>query len=347
MKWNFNNLEEDLEVHKARILVVGAGGAGNNTITALTERGIKGATTIAINTDAKHLSVSKAHKKILIGKNLTKGLGAGGYPEIGKNAATESKDDLKQLLQDVDLVFLTCGLGGGTGTGSAPIVAKIAKEMGAIVIAATTLPFKLEGARIVKAEEGLTQLRQTCDTAIVIENQRLLDFAGDMPLKKAFGVADDLIATMIKGITETISEPSLVNLDYADVRAIMRSGGVASIGVGESDSENRAEEAVTKALSHPLLDVDYTGANGALIQVIGGEDMRLDEINTIGELIQKELDPSGQVIWGARVLPDLKDKIQVITIVTGVKSPFILGPVAQEEIKKTEMSKDLGIEIIR
>lgn len=347
MKWDFNNLEEDLEVHKARILVIGAGGAGNNTITALTERGIKGASTVAVNTDAKHLSVSKAHKKILIGKNLTKGLGAGGYPEIGKNAAMENKDDIKALLQDVDLVFLTCGLGGGTGTGSAPILAKIAKEMGAIVIAATTLPFKLEGARIVKAEEGLTQLRQVCDTAIVIENQRLLEFAGDMPLKKAFGVADDLIATMIKGITETISEPSLVNLDYADVRAIMRSGGVASIGVGDSDSENRAEEAVTKALSHPLLDVDYTGANGALIQIIGGDDMRLDEINTIGELIQKELDPSAQVIWGARVLPELKDSIQVITIITGVKSPFILGPVAQEEIKKTEMSKDLGIEIIR
>ncbi len=348
MKWNFSNVsEENFEVHKARILVVGTGGAGNNTITALTEKGIGGATTIAINTDAKHLGTSKAHNKILIGKNLTRGLGAGGYPDVGKNAATESKEDLKNLLQEVDLVFLTCGLGGGTGTGSAPVIAKIAKEMGAIVIAAVTLPFKLEGARMVKAEEGLTQLRQVCDTAIVIENQRLLEFAGDMPLKKAFGVADDLIATMIKGITETISEPSLVNLDYADVRAIMRSGGVASIGVGESDSENRAEEAVTKALSHPLLDVDYTGATGALIQVIGGDDMRLDEISLVGEAIRKELDPSAQVIWGARVLPDYKEKMQVITIITGVKSPFILGPVSKEEAPEKTVSRELGIEIIK
>jgi cell division protein FtsZ len=342
----FNNINEDFSAHRARILVIGTGGAGNNTITALTEMGIKGATTVAVNTDAKHLGVSKAHQKILIGKNLTKGLGAGGYPDVGKNAAFESKDDIKDLLQDIDLVFLTCGLGGGTGTGSAPVIAKTAKDQGAIVIGAVTLPFKLEGSRIVKAEEGLAELRTSCDTVVVVENQRLLEFAGDMPLKKAFGVADELFATMIKGITETIAEPSLVNLDYADVKAVMRSGGVASIGVGESDSEDRATEAVAKAMNHPLLDVEYTGATGALIQVIGGENMRLDEINAIGERIQKDLSPDAQVIWGARILPEYKDKIQVITIITGVKSPFILGPVQREEIAKARES-DLGIEIIR
>ncbi len=342
----FNNVKEDFSAHRARILVIGAGGAGNNTVTALTEMGIKGATTVAVNTDAKHLGVSKAHQKVLIGKNLTKGLGAGGYPDVGKNAAFESKDDIKELLKDIDLVFLTCGLGGGTGTGAAPVIAKTAKDQGAIVIGAVTLPFKLEGSRIVKAEEGLTELRTSCDTVVVVENQRLLEFAGDMPLKKAFGVADELFATMIKGITETIAEPSLVNLDYADVRAIMRSGGVASIGVGESDSEDRAIEAVAKAMNHPLLDVEYTGATGALIQVIGGENMRLDEINAIGERIQKDLSPEAQVIWGARILPEYKEKIQVITIITGVRSPFILGPMQKEEIAKARGS-ELGIEIIR
>lgn len=347
----FSNQAEEFEAHKARILAIGCGGGGNNTITSLTEKNIIGATTVAINTDAKHLAVSKAHKKILIGRELTKGLGAGGYPDVGKNAALETKDAIKDMLREVDLVFLTCGLGGGTGTGSIPVVARLAKESGAISIAAVTLPFKLEGARIIKAEEGLAQLRAVCDTVIVIENQKLLEIAGDMPLKQAFGIADGLIATMIKGITETISEPSLVNLDYADVRAIMRSGGVATIGVGESDAQNRAEEAVSKALNNPLLEVDYKGAAGALIQVIGGEDMRLDEINLIGERISEQLDPEAQVIWGARVLPEYKDKIQVITIITGVKSPFIMGPVHKEELMKGSklrgrVSNELGIEVI-
>lgn len=338
----------DFEAHKARIAIFGCGGAGNNTVTALTEKGIDGASTIAINTDAKHLYVSKAHKKVLIGKNLTHGLGAGGYPEIGKNAALESKGELMELLKGVDLVFITCGLGGGTGTGAAPVVARIAREIGAIVIAAVTLPFKLEGARIIKAEEGLISLRQACDTVIVIENQRLLEIAKDMPLKKAFAVADDLIATMIKGISETISQPSLVNLDYADVKAIMRSsGGVASIGFGESDGEDRAFECINKALNHPLLDVDYNGATGALIQVIGGNDMRLDEINRIGEVVQEHLSSDAQVIWGARVLPELQGKIQVITIITGVKSPYILGPLSRDEKSKVKKSRELGIEIIK
>lgn len=344
-KYNFANLdEENFDVHKAKIIVVGAGGGGNNTISTLTEKNIKGATTIAVNTDAKHLSMIKAHKKVLIGKALTKGLGAGGYPEIGRNAALEAKSDLREVLEGADLAFLTCGLGGGTGTGSLPVIARFAREHGSIVIAVVTLPFKLEGVRIVKAEEGLTLLREICDTVIVIENQKLLEIAGNMPLKQAFGIADDLIATMIKGISETISEPSLVNLDYADVRTIMRAGGVATIGVGESDSDNnRAEEAVRRALNHPLLEVDYTGAKGALIQIIGGEDLRLDEINHIGDTIQKRLDPEAQVIWGARILPEYKEKVQVITIITGVKSPFILGPVYTEQTGK---ESELGLEIL-
>lgn len=340
---------DQFDAHKARIVVVGAGGAGNNCVNRLTEKGIAGATTIAINTDVKCLKAINAHKKILIGKELTRGLGAGGYPEVGRNAAKESKNEIKKELEGVDLVFCTCGLGGGTGTGSLPVVAKLAKEAGAIVIAAVTLPFKLEGARIVKAEEGLAELRNTCDTVIVIENQKLLAFAGDMPLKKAFGVADELVATMIKGITETISEPSLVNLDYADVKAIMQSGGVATIGVGESESEHRAEEAIMKAMNHPLLEVDYKGATGALIQVIGGEDMTLEEINVIGETVSKQLDSDAQVIWGARIVPGMDGKIHVITIVTGVKSPYILGPMERKKAGSATESyeSDLGIEVIR
>ena len=337
----------DFESYKARIFVVGAGGAGNNTVSRLSTKGILGATIIACNTDARHLAITKADKKILIGKELTKGLGAGGYPDVGRKAAEESKNEIKEALKSVDMVFVTAGMGGGTGTGAAPIIAKLAKEQGAIVIGVVTLPFKIEGARIGKAEEGLTQLRQNCDTVIVIENQKLLKLAGDLPLKQAFAVADDLIATMIKGITETISQPSLVNLDYADVKAIMKAGGVAAIGVGESTSEHRAHEAVSKALNHPLLEVDYTGATGALIQVIGGEDMKLEEINQIGEAVSKQLDPDAQVIWGARIVPEYDNKIQVITIVTGVKSPFILGPAARKESSHSAMSQTLGIEMIR
>lgn len=333
---------ENFQVEQARIMVVGCGGGGSNTVNRLTEMGVQGASTMACNTDAKHLTVTKAHKKILLGRELTRGLGAGGFPDVGRKAAEESKNEIRETLQGCDLLFLTCGLGGGTGTGSAPVVGYLAKEMGSIVIAAVTLPFKIEGARIVKAEEGLAKLREVCDTVIVIENQKLVELAGNRPLKEAFGVADNLIATMIKGITETISQPSLVNLDYADVRTIMRSGGVATIGVGESDSQYRAKEAINKALSHPLLDVDYSGATGALIQVIGGEDMKLEEINVIGETVSQHMDPDATVMWGARVLPEMKGKLQVITIITGVKSPYILG----RQAAKPKAKNDLGIEVL-
>ena len=345
---NVPDIKDDVstfQVEQARIMVIGCGGGGCNTVNRLTEMGIQGANTIAANTDAKHLVVTKAQKRILLGRELTRGLGAGGYPDVGKKAAEESKNDIRQSLQGCDLLFVTCGLGGGTGTGSAPVVAYLAKEMGAIVIAAVTLPFKIEGARLMKAEEGLQKLREVCDTVIVIENQKLVELAGSKPLKEAFGIADNLIATMIKGITETISVPSLVNLDYADVRTIMRAGGVATIGVGESDGQNRAHEAIERALSHPLLDVDYSGAKGALIQIIGGEDMRLDEINTVGEMVSQHMDPEAQVMWGARIVPEFQGKIQVITIITGVKSPYILGKTMKQQSAKSRAS-ELGIEVI-
>lgn len=343
------SLEEEfgLNVKEAKILVIGAGGAGTNCITRLTEMGIKGASTVAINTDVKHLSASSAHSKILIGKELTRGLGAGGYPDVGKRAAQESERELKSMLKDADMIYLVTGLGGGTGTGAAPEIAKIAKEMGCIVIGCCTMPFKIEGARIGKAEDGLYQLRQVTDTVIVIENDRLLKVAGDLPLEQAFAVADNLISTIIKGVTETIAVPSLVNLDYADVKTIMHSGGVAAVGFGESDTKNRAEESVVKAMTNPLLEVNYDGGSGALIHITGGQDLKLDEVNLIGEYVSKQLDPDAQVIWGARINPDFKGKLRVITIITGVKSPYILGPVAEQELaQKKDFSQELGIPMV-
>jgi cell division protein FtsZ len=345
----FKLAEEEFgfSIKKARIVVFGCGGAGQNTVTRLSEMGVQGATTVSLNTDAKHLTVGKADRKILIGKELTRGLGAGGYPEIGKKAAEESRNEIKAAVEGTDLAFVCVGEGGGTGTGAAPVVAELAKSMGAIVIGVATMPFKIEGARISKAEEGLARLRQVTDTVIVIENDRLLKYAGKLPLQQAFAVADELIASMVKGITETITLPSLVNVDYADVKTIMRSGGVAALGVGESNSSDRAIDAVTKALTNPLLDVDYTGAQGALIHITGGNDLTLDEVNAIGECVSQHLDPSAQVIWGARILPEFGGQIQVITIMTGVQSPYILGPIAREKPVVRELDHALGIDVIR
>ncbi|MEM5819470.1 MAG: cell division protein FtsZ [Candidatus Aenigmatarchaeota archaeon] len=337
--------EFDLQMHKAKIVVVGCGGAGCNTVSRLTEMGVSGAEVIALNTDAKHLAITKAHKKLLIGRDTTKGLGAGGYPQVGEKAATEQRAQIKQMLEGVDLVFITAGMGGGTGTGSAPVVAEIAKSLGAIVIGAVTMPFKMEGTRIQKAEDGLAKLRQVTDTVVVIENQKLLEYAGQMPLAQAFALADELISMMIKGIVETITVPSLVNLDFADVKAIMSCGGVSAICVGESDSQSRIKDAVIKAINHPLLEVDYSGALGALIHVICGPDCTLAEINEAGEMISKRLSQDAQVIWGARVLPEMTGKVQIIAIITGVKSPYLLGPMQREEIKK-ERESELGIPII-
>jgi cell division protein FtsZ len=335
------------DVKDARILVVGVGGAGNNQVTRIQNKDVQGAETVAINTDKQHLEMSSADRKILVGKDLTRGLGAGGQPEKGARSAEENRAELRNLFKDADMVFLTCGMGGGTGTGATPVLAEIAAKEDCIVIGTVTMPFEIEGARMSKAEEGLYQLRQHVDTAIVIENDRLLDIAGDMPLDQAFGVADELITTMIKGITETISKPSLVNLDYADVQAIMNQGGVAVVGYGESDTANKGEEAIHEALSNPLLDVEFDGANGALLHVAGGEDLTLNEINDVGQRVTDKLDSQAQVIWGARIREDLEGKMQVISIITGVKSPYVLGELEEEEESEvTGDVNDLGLEIV-
>jgi len=346
----FKLVEEELGVaiKKAKIVVIGCGGAGCNTISRLTEMGVEGATTVALNTDAKHLAIVKANKKLLIGKELTKGLGAGGYPEIGRKAAEESRNEIKEVLEGADLVFAIAGLGKGTGTGGIPVVCELAKSMGSMVIAVVTMPFKIEGGRVSKAEEALANLRNVTDTTIVIENDKLAKYAGNLSLQQAFAVADELIASMVKGITETITLPSLVNLDFADVKAVMRSGGVAAMGVAESSTSDRARDAITKALENPLLEVDYSGATGALIHITGGPDLRLDEVTTIGETVGQYLDPGAHVFWGARVLPEFEGKIQVISIITGVKSPYILGPTSVfERPLSREVNEALGIEVLR
>ncbi len=341
---------DELRAGKANIKVIGCGGCGSNAITWLFNKGITGATVYGANTDALHLSVTKADAKILVGKELTRGLGAGGDPKIGQEAGKESLADLKKALTPADMVFVLAGMGGGTGTGLAPVVANIAKESGAIVIGVVTMPFESEKARIDKAEFGLQELRDSTDTCIVLDNNRLVDIAGQLPITQAFAVANELISTMIKGIVETITLPSLINLDYADVCSIMRNGGVSVIGIGESDQQSdRVTEAVRQALTHPLLDVDYQGASGALIHVTCGPDLKLEEFDTIGRLVSDNLGADAKVIIGARISKDFQGKVRVITIMTGVHSPYVLGHEKESEME-TEATKevsDLGIEVYR
>ena len=345
-----SEVQNSVEVGQANIKVIGAGGAGNNMVSWLYKRGVKGAEILACNTDQQHLKISEADKKFLIGKDITRGLGCGGFPQKGAEAAQESMSELKETLKAADMVFVCAGMGGGTGTGAAPVIAQIAKDMGAIVIGTVTMPFKIERARCDKAEWGLAQLRKSSDTVIVIDNNRLVQIAGNLPVQQAFAVANELVATMIKGIVETIAIPSLVNLDFADVKAIMTNGGLAVIGVGSSDTNNRVEESVRGALENPLLQIDYQGATGALVHVTGGPDMTLDDINRVGELATEALDEDANVIWGARVDEAMKGKIMVMTIITGVKSPYLTGKseIRQSSAASVRQHADaLGIEVLQ
>ncbi|HEA46252.1 MAG TPA: cell division protein FtsZ [Candidatus Pacearchaeota archaeon] len=337
---------DELKAGKANIKVFGVGGCGGNMVTWLFNKGITGATVYATNTDALHLSVSKADDKLLIGKELTRGLGAGGDPKIGREAAKEATSELKKAVSGADMVFVLCGMGGGSGTGAAPIIAQMAKETGAVVIGVVTMPFESERARIDKAEFGLQELREVTDTTIVLDNNRLVDIAGQLPIEQAFAVANELVSTMVKGIVETITLPSLINLDYADVSAIMKNGNMAVIGIGEADTQDKVVEAVKQALTHPLLDVDYKGATGALIHVTCGPDLKLEEFDTVGRIVSENLSPDAQVIIGARISKDFVGKVRVITIMTGVNSPYVMGKATEESAPSKEMS-DLGIEVWR
>jgi cell division protein FtsZ len=343
-----SELKKILESRRAEIKVVGCGGGGGNTISRLMQVGIVGAETVAVNTDAQDLLYTDSDKKVLIGRELTGGLGAGADPHIGMEAAKESKEELKKVLEGADMVFIDCGLGGGTGTGSAPVVADVAKKLGALTVGIVTLPFTMEGKqRMRNAQEGLENLESVVDTLIVIPNDKLLEIVPDVSITTAFKVADEILVNAVKGIAELITKPGLVNLDFADIRAVMGSGGLAMIGMGESDTENRAVESVEKALNNPLLDVDIDGATGALVNVTGGPDITIKECQEIVESVTTKISPDAKVIWGAQLVKELGDTIRALLIVTGVKSSQIYGPEkTMTGEKQKEIERVLGVDFL-
>ncbi|NYB26758.1 MAG: cell division protein FtsZ [Methanobacteriaceae archaeon] len=333
-------LEDIINRSRAKIFVIGTGGAGNNTVSRLTEIGIEGAGTISVNTDAQDLFYSNANQKILIGRETCGGLGAGGEPEIGEESAEESENLIREKLDGADMVFVTCGLGGGTGTGSAPVISKLAKKIGALTIAVATMPFSAEGLRRREnAEKGLEKLQAAADTVIVIPNDKLLEVAPNLPINKAFMVADELLGRAVKGITELITRPGLVSLDFADIRSIMKGSGMAMIGMGESDSGDRAIESVHEALNSPLLDLDISNAKGALINISGSSDLTLQEAEKVVQIVADELDPDANIIWGTQIQEDLDNTIRTTIVVAGVNSPHIFGVPGEKEFIE-EKTKD-------
>ncbi len=339
-------LEEILKNQTSKIKVIGIGGGGGNSLGRMKEIGIKGCELIALNTDAQDLLYANTDQKILIGRELTGGLGAGSNPRIGEEAAKESDSEIKKKMSGSDMIFITCGLGGGTGTGAAPVVANLSKKQGALTIGIVTLPFTIEGKkRIENAMNGLERMEGVTDTLIVIPNDKLLELAPELPLHTAFKIADEILTNSVKGITELVISSGLVNLDFADVKAVMIDGGVSLIGMGESDSQQRSEEAVEKALNNPLLDVDISNASGALVNIIGGSNMSLDECKSIIQTVGDKLSPDAKMIWGAQISEDMDKSIRVLLIVTGVKSSQITGN--EEKGKKSkheEIEDELGIE---
>ena len=319
-------LRQLVEKLRVNIKIIGCGGGGSNTINRMMEEGVYGAELIAANTDAQHLLHIRANRKILLGRRRTRGLGAGSDPLIGEDAARETSEELERLLQNADMVFVTAGLGGGTGTGSAPYIAKIAKEQGALVLSVVTLPFRAEGKlRMENALWGLERLRRYSDTTIVIPNDKLLEIVPRLPLNEAFKVADTVLMITIKGITEILTKPGLVNVDYADLRTVLGSGGVAMVGIGESDSsQDRVKEAVEEAINSPLIDADISDSTGALVRIVGDEHMSVSEAQMAVDLVQKKINPMAKIIWGASVDPEMDNMVQVLVVLAGVKSPYFI-----------------------
>jgi len=309
-----------------RVVVAGVGGGGCNTIKRLIKLGVKGPDLIAINTDRIHLGTvpSNAHR-LLIGENITRGLGAGGYPDVAEKSAEASKLALEKEFSGADLVFVCAGMGGGTGTGASPVVAQVAKEAGAVVIGMVTYPFKLERARLGKAVGGIEKLKQSTDTLVVIDNNRLLELVPNLPIEQSFVVADEVVSRAVKGISETLLTPSLINIDFADIQTIAKGGGISMIAVGDGKGVNKVDDVVHSTLDHRLLDVDHAGARGVMIHLTGGPDMTLGDANSIGEKLTEESHSSADVIWGARMDPTFRDKVEAIAIYTGLKEgPAIL-----------------------
>jgi len=313
-------LEFDIDMENfARIKVIGVGGGGNNAVNRMIEAGLRGVDFIAVNTDKQALFLSKANTKIQIGDKLTKGLGAGANPEIGEKAANESRDEIAMAIKDADMVFVTAGMGGGSGTGGAPVIAQIAKELGILTVGVVTKPFMFEGRkRMQQAERGIENLRAVVDTLVTIPNDRLLHIADKKTsILEAFRMADDVLRQGVQGISDLIAVPGLINLDFADVKTIMLEQGLAHMGIGRASGENKAEEAAKQAISSPLLETSIEGARGVLLNITGGPDLGLQEVNAAAELIQSSADPEATIIFGAVIDESLKDEIIITVIATG------------------------------
>ncbi|VVB65670.1 Cell division protein FtsZ 1 [Candidatus Gugararchaeum adminiculabundum] len=323
--------QQDFGSDQIKIVTIGIGGAGNNTMNRLVKAGVKGCDLVAVNTDRQHLGMlDEKIKKILIGKSITKGLGAGGYPDIGAKAAEVDRQLLEKELSGAHLVFLCAGMGGGTGTGAAPVVAEIAKEQGAITVAMVTYPFSLERARRLKADEGIAKLRKVTDSVIILDNNRLAKLVPNLPMNEAFSVADEILAKAIVGLVWTITQPSLINIDFADVRSIMAGGGVGFIAVGSGKGTDKVTGAAEGVLKNRLLDVDFEGASGALIHISGGADLTLGDAIKAGEMVTERMDPQSNVKWGARLIPGFEGRLEIVSIVTGVKGASIAGKTYSE-----------------
>lgn len=324
-------LEFDVDFNSvASIKVVGVGGAGNNAVNRMIAAGLKGIDFYCVNTDLQALNTSQSTNKLQIGEKLTKGLGAGANPDIGKKAAEESIEDIKSILDGADMVFVTAGMGGGTGTGAAPIIAQVSKELGILTVGVVTKPFSFEGKiRKIQAEKGLLELKENVDTLVTIPNDRLLQIVDKKAsIMEAFRIADDVLRQGVQGISDLIAVPGLVNLDFADVKTIMLGKGLAHMGIGKGDGENRGEDAVKQAIQSPLLETSIEGAKSVLLNITGGSDLGIFEVNEAAELVFQSADPDANIIFGAVIDENLKDEIRITVIATGfdsIKPSFLIG----------------------
>jgi len=337
-------LDFDVDIEQlAKIKVIGCGGSGNNAVNRMITEGLKNVEFIAVNTDKQALMLSKASQKIQIGDKLTKGLGAGANPEIGQKAAEESKEEIANAIKGAEMVFVTAGMGGGTGTGAAPVIAEIAKSMGILTVGVVTKPFPFEGKKRMQfAEEGIRKLKEKVDTLVTIPNERLLSIVDKKTsLMDSFKMADDVLRQGVQGISDLITIPGLVNLDFADVRTIMTEKGLAHMGVGRGTGDNRAKEAAKQAISSPLLETSIAGATGVLLNITGGSDLGLLEINEAAEIVQQSADPDAQIIFGAVIDENIKDEIRITVIATGFEGDKNL--IKQGIADKYATSQEFGV----
>lgn len=312
----------DFDSFSPKTVVVGVGGQGSNLVNRLNNSNLQSAYTVALNTDLAHLKMIKAHKKILLGSQLTRGLGAGGFPEVAEKCAEASRNDISDAIAGYDLVFVAAGMGGGTGTGAAPVAARLAKEQGSTVIAAVTYPFALERSRRNNAEKGIAELQKWADCVMVVENDKLLGYVPNLPMEKALEVVDNVTGNAVRNISDAITLPSLINLDYADLRAIVQNTGTALISIGTGSGPDKVEKAIASTRAHPLLTADTDDARGALVHVVGGTDLTISDATRIGEGVTEGVANNANVIFGARMVPELHDTIRVMSVVTGVKARF-------------------------